>query len=142
MKRNRTDVSVLIKSTRYIWNVYSRCVDNIESVFLQSSVMKMLRGSAVILSACIEGSLLARISRRSNGCVYYDSALLGAVKRSFCGAESLIGPYYEGSGFRRIADGIDALLVRADIFLSGARWNAFKDNSKIIGILRRCSGKR
>jgi len=140
MKRDMTDGSGLIRSVRYIWNGYSRCVDRIESVFLKSSVVKLLRGSVDILSACVEGSFPARMSRRSNGCVYSGSALLGAIKRPFCGAESLIGSYYEGSGFRRIADGIDALLVRADIFLFGARWNAFKDNSKIIGILRRCSG--
>ncbi|MFA5317736.1 MAG: hypothetical protein WC369_10000 [Dehalococcoidales bacterium] len=141
MKRDRTAGSGLIKATYFIWSGYSRCVDRFESVFMQSSVMKLLKGSADILSVCLEGSFVARMSRSSNG-VYSESALLGNIKRSFCRAESLIGLYYEGSSFRRIAVEIDALLVPVDMFLSGTHWDTLKDSSKIIGILRRCNRKK
>jgi len=138
MKRDRTSGSGLVKTAFYIWNGYSRCVDRFESIFLQSSVIKLSKVPADILSACLEGSFLVRISRTSDGRVYSGSALFGSIKRSFCRAESLIVSYYEGSGFRRIAAEIDAVLVHVGAFLSGTDWDTIGDNSKIIGILRRC----
>ncbi len=142
MKRGRTAGSGLVKAAQYTWGVYSRFIDRLESVFLQSLVIKFLRKAADILSASVEGSFLASVSRPLNGCVYSGSVLIGSIKRPFRRAESRIGAYYEESGFRRIASEIEALFVRVDKLFSGSGWKTLKDNSKMIGMLRRCSGKK
>jgi hypothetical protein len=142
MKKGRMAGSGLVKAAYCIWDGYSRCVDRFEYIFLQSSVMKLLKGSADILSACLEGSFLMRMSDPSNGRVYSGSALLGSIKRSFCRAESLIGSFYEGSCFRRVVAETGALLAAVDTSLSETDWDTLKENSRIIGIFRRCSRKK
>lgn len=142
MKSGRRYGSGLVEAACYMWDAYSRCVDRLESIFMQSSVMKLLKAATGILSANIKGSFIAGMSRPLDRNIYYGSVLLGCIKRPFCRAVSLVGMYYEGSGFRRIASGIETLLVQVDVFFSGSGWKALKDNSKMIGILRRCSGKK
>ncbi|MFA5164103.1 MAG: hypothetical protein WC481_00860 [Candidatus Omnitrophota bacterium] len=103
--------------------------------------MKMLKGSADMMSACLEGSILLRMSRASNRYVYSDSALFGNIKKLFCRCETLMESYYEGSGFQSIAAEINTLFTVLDGFLSGVRWDRMKGSSKIIGILKRCGRK-